>query len=1073
MPRRNDFQTVALIGSGPITIGQACEFDYSGTQACLALKEEGYRVVLINSNPASIMTDPELADATYIEPMAPELVAEILKKEKVDALLPTMGGQKALNITMKLYESGVLEELGIKILGASPESISKAEDRHKFYSQMQKIGLETPRGYQVSTFEEAFSALEKVGLPAIIRPCFTLGGHGGGIAKTQEEFGEIVNLGLSASPVSKVLIEESVLGWKEFELEVMRDRKDNCVIICSIENLDPMGVHTGDSITVAPALTLTDKEYQEMRDAAFKIIRAIGVETGGSNIQFAVHPETGRMVVIEMNPRVSRSSALASKATGFPIAKIAAKLAVGYTLDEIPNEINKKTSAAFEPAIDYLVCKIPRFNFAKLKVEDKLTTSMKSIGEVMALGRTFNEAFQKAISSLEVGLSGLDDIEINSSELETKLKNPSSLRFLVIAQALRQGMSVEKIAFLTKWDKWFVDQVKLIVDAEGYLLKEGLEGLKERLSYYKSIGFTDQRLATLTKTDKKIIHKLRNSLGVKSIYHRVDTCAAEFSSQTSYMYSTYYPFDFSGNGCEANVSKNKKIIIIGSGPNRIAQGIEFDYCCVHAAQTVKKMGIECVMINCNPETLSTDHSISDRLYFEPLSEEKILDIIEKETSEGELLGVLVQFGGQTSLKLASALSESNIPILGTSFNSIDEAEDRELFRVLASELNILQPKNLTASTQAELLEKTKDIGFPVILRPSYVIGGKGMEVINSQDELKNSISFKLIDELEPILIEQYLDGAQEIEVDVLCDGEDIHISGIMEHFEKAGIHSGDSTLLYPSVSIKEEVLALIEKQALQISQRLKVKGMLNIQYALYKSELYIIEVNPRASRTTPFISKARNIPFAGLAARICMGEKIKDIKFDNNSEYFYVKSPSFSFDRLPGIDPKLGVEMLSTGEIMTSGKSVEEATAKAMLETGTSSLGFTKNIYVSLSHSEYLSALPIIKKFEKQNFKIFCEEKTGEFLKANNVTVESCMSLESFCQNLVSKTSKDTSNVIFETNNGVYYHQKLASIRKSLLQKKALYLPSIYQAKAFIELYEQNVYINLNSLQSMNVQAKI
>ena len=878
MPKRTDIKSILIVGAGPIVIGQACEFDYSGTQACKALKEEGYRIILVNSNPATIMTDPDLADATYIEPITPEIVAKIIEKERPDALLPTMGGQTALNTALSLRKMGVLDKYNVEMIGATADAIDKAEDRERFRQAMTKIGLETPRSHQIKTLGQALDALKDIGLPAIIRPSFTMGGTGGGIAYNKDEFLDIVERGIDASPTSEVLIEESVLGWKEYEMEVVRDKKDNCIIICSIENIDPMGVHTGDSITVAPALTLTDKEYQIMRDASIAVLREIGVETGGSNVQFAVNPADGRLIVIEMNPRVSRSSALASKATGFPIAKVAAKLAVGYTLDEIANDITGgATPASFEPTIDYVVTKIPRFAFEKFPSSDPnfnvLTTSMKSVGEAMAIGRTFRESLQKALRSLETGLSGLDEIEIeglgqgdDKNAIRAALGRPTPDRLLKVAQAMRLGTTNEEIFTACKIDPWFLEQLRAIVDLEAEIKEKGLPVTAGPLRKLKASGFSDVRLAKLTGQSEAEVSKKRRALNVRPVYKRIDTCAAEFASPTAYMYSTYETPFAGAMADEAKVSNKKKVAILGGGPNRIGQGIEFDYCCCHAAFALRDAGFETIMINCNPETVSTDYDTSDRLYFEPLTTEDVIEILDRERTNGELHGAIVQFGGQTPLKLADDLEKANVKILGTSPDAIDLAEDRDRFKKLLEKLDLLQPENGIAKSTAEARKIVERIGFPVVIRPSYVLGGRAMEIVHDATQLERYMKEAVVvSGKSPVLIDRYLSDAIEVDVDALSDGETVFIAGIMEHIEEAGIHSGDSACSLPPHSLDAETIRKLEEETRALALALKVGGLMNVQYAIKDGKIYVLEVNPRASRTVPFVAKTIGIPVAKIA----------------------------------------------------------------------------------------------------------------------------------------------------------------------------------------------------------------
>ena len=942
MPKRTDIESILIIGAGPIVIGQACEFDYSGTQAVKTLRAEGYRVILVNSNPATIMTDPELADATYIEPITPEYVEKIIAREKPDALLPTMGGQTALNCAKTLAEDGTLAKYGVELIGANLDSINKAENRELFDAAMKKIGLETAKNGIAHTIEEARAVLEHVGLPAIIRPSFTLGGSGGGIAYNKTEFEQIVASGIDASPTNEVLIDESVLGWKEYEMEVVRDKADNCIIICSIENVDPMGVHTGDSITVAPALTLTDKEYQIMRNASLAVLREIGVDTGGSNVQFALNPEDGRMVVIEMNPRVSRSSALASKATGFPIAKVAAKLAVGYTLDEIMNDVTKATPASFEPTIDYVVTKIPRFTFEKFPgTEPVLSTAMKSVGEAMAMGRNFPESLQKALRSLETGLSGLDDTGIHDVDaLRSQLSKPTPDRLLHAAQALRAGMDAEEICRISKFDPWFIEQLERVVEAESWLVEHGLPDDAASLRAFKQLGFSDKQLATLTNRSEIGVRQLRHVQNVRPAFKRVDTCAAEFASDTPYMYSCYESDDSALEHCEAQPSEREKIVILGGGPNRIGQGIEFDYCCVHASYALREK-YETIMINCNPETISTDYDTSDRLYFEPLTAEDVIEVIQREQQNGTLKGVIVQYGGQTPLKLADALENAGIPIIGTSVDSIDLAEDRERFQQLLIDLDLQQPANAICNNVEGVVKQAEKIGYPIVVRPSYVLGGRAMRIIHTPESLEDYVV-----ELRshfgdgPVLLDGYLEDATELDVDCLCDGTDTFVVGVMEHIEEAGIHSGDSACSLPPYSLDKEIIDDIRAQTKKMALALNVVGLMNVQFAVKDREIYIIEVNPRASRTVPFVAKATGIPVAKIAARVMAGEKLasfdlpNDATFLDNLNHVAVKEVVFPFARFAGADTILGPEMKSTGETMGLDKNFARAFAKGFIGSG-------------------------------------------------------------------------------------------------------------------------------------------
>ncbi|MDA7966071.1 carbamoyl-phosphate synthase large subunit [Ruegeria sp.] len=980
MPRRTDIQSIMIIGAGPIVIGQACEFDYSGAQACKALREEGYRVILVNSNPATIMTDPGLADATYIEPITPEVVAKIIEKERPDALLPTMGGQTGLNTSLALEEMGVLEKFGVEMIGAKRDAIEMAEDRALFREAMDRLGIENPKAEIVTAPKDdtgkkdldagvalALETLETVGLPAIIRPAFTLGGTGGGVAYNREDYIHICRTGMDASPVGQILIDESLLGWKEYEMEVVRDTADNAIIVCSIENVDPMGVHTGDSITVAPALTLTDKEYQIMRNHSIAVLREIGVETGGSNVQWAINPVDGRMVVIEMNPRVSRSSALASKATGFPIAKIAAKLAVGYTLDELDNDITKVTPASFEPTIDYVVTKIPKFAFEKFPgSEPYLTTAMKSVGEAMSIGRTIHESMQKALASMESGLTGFDEVEIPGlnvgvwDEADDKAavikaisqQTPDRLR--TIAQAMRHGLTDDEIFGVTKFDPWFLARIREIIEAERQVRKDGLPVTEDGIRKLKMLGFTDARLGNLTGRDEDNVRRARRNLGVNAVFKRIDTCAAEFEAQTPYMYSTYEAPMMGEVECEARPSDRKKVVILGGGPNRIGQGIEFDYCCCHACFALTEAGYETIMVNCNPETVSTDYDTSDRLYFEPLTFEHVMEILTKEQENGTLHGVIVQFGGQTPLKLANALEAEGIPILGTTPDAIDLAEDRERFQALVNDLGLKQPRNGIASTDEQALAIADEIGFPLVIRPSYVLGGRAMEIVRDMDQLKRYINEAVVVSGDsPVLLDSYLAGAVELDVDALCDGTDVHVAGIMQHIEEAGVHSGDSACSLPPYSLSKDILAEIEDQAHKLAKALNVVGLMNVQFAIKDGDIYLIEVNPRASRTVPFVAKATDSAIASIAARVMAGEKlanfpkrppyktVDDTKIadqmtlaDPNMPWFSVKEAVLPFARFPGVDTILGPEMRSTGEVMGWDRDFPRAFLKAQMGAG-------------------------------------------------------------------------------------------------------------------------------------------
>ena len=997
MPKRTDIKSIAIIGAGPIIIGQACEFDYSGAQACKALKEEGYRVILINSNPATIMTDPGMADATYIEPITPKVVAKILRKEKPDALLPTMGGQTALNTALALEQMGVLEELGIEMIGAKADVIDKAENRERFKEAMEKIGLESPRSEVVQNMDDARKVLEQFGLPLIIRPSFTMGGTGGGVAYNKSEFEQIVRDGLDASPTTEVLIDESLLGWKEYEMEVVRDKNDNCIIICSIENIDPMGVHTGDSITVAPALTLTDKEYQIMRTASLDVLREIGVETGGSNVQFGLDPETGRMVVIEMNPRVSRSSALASKATGFPIAKIAAKLAVGYTLDELDNDITGgKIPASFEPTIDYVVTKVPRFTFEKFTgAENNLTTAMKSVGEAMAIGRNFEESLQKALRSLEKGLDGLQPMpDLSMDELRSEIARPTPQRILYIAEGLFQGLSIDEVYDLCKFDKWFLERIDNLMKTEKRFRENGLPTDAAGWMDLKKKGFSDIQLAKIMKVDEKDVRKARHAHDVHPVYKRVDTCAAEIPSGTNYMYGCYEGNGLTPAESEIDPCEKEKVIILGGGPNRIGQGIEFDYCCVHAAYALKDAGYETIMVNCNPETVSTDYDTSDRLYFEPLTEEDVIELIR---AESPIKGVIVQLGGQTPLKLADALEAEGIPILGTDPDAIDLAEDRERFQKLVNDLNLKQPPNAIASSAEEAFEQAEQLGFPLVVRPSYVLGGQGMKIVHSLDDLKRYINVAVkVSGDSPVLLDRYLKSATELDVDALCDGEDVYVAGIMEHIEEAGIHSGDSACVLPPHSLADDTIAEIKRQTIELAKALNVVGLMNVQFAVRKDDetgedvVFLIEVNPRASRTVPFVAKATGVPVAKIAARLMAGEKLNSFKDElvgMPDKLHAVKAPVFPFNRFPGVEPLLGPEMKSTGEVMGIDRNLAHAIAKSQLAAGTL-LPKTGKVFLSVKDTDKDALIPIAKDLEEMGFELVATGGTCRHLKENGVKVE-------------------------------------------------------------------------------------
>ena len=1073
MPKRKDLKSIFIIGAGPIIIGQACEFDYSGTQACKALKEEGYRVILLNSNPATIMTDPDVADATYIEPITAEIIEKIIKKEKPSAILPTMGGQTALNSALEIEKKGILKKYNIELIGASLNAIKKAENRELFKKTMSKLGLRTPKSFIAKNISNAEKILKKLSLPVIIRPSFTLGGQGGGTARNLEEFKKIVSEGLGYSPINEVLIEESVLGWKEYELEVVRDKNDNCIVICSIENIDPMGVHTGDSVTVAPALTLTDKEYQIMRNASFAILREIGVDTGGSNVQFAINPKNGEMVIIEMNPRVSRSSALASKATGFPIAKVAAKLAIGLTLDEIKNDITKNTPCSFEPTIDYVVTKIPRFTFEKFPgTKNILGTSMKSVGEVMAIGRNFCESFQKALRSLDKGYDGL----INNKDLKTNLKLPTPLRFFEIAKSLRKRESINSIYKKTKIDKWFLREIKKIIDYENLIKKNGIPKKKESIIHIKSLGFSDKRLAFLTKKKEKDIKDLRNKFGVNPIYKRVDTCAAEFSSLTPYMYSTYEKIPKGIDNCESKPTKKNKIIIIGGGPNRIGQGIEFDYCCVHASYALRKKNIETIMINCNPETVSTDYDTSDRLYFEPLTPEDVIEIIKVEKKSGKLLGLILQFGGQTPLNLAKHLVKEKIKILGTSLDSIDIAEDRKRFKKIIKDIKIKQPVNLTANNINEAKKCLKIIGLPLIIRPSYVLGGKAMEIINEKKEFFKYIERALkITKKSPLLIDSYLKSAVEVDVDAISDGKKVHIAGIMEHIEEAGIHSGDSACVIPPYTLNKEIIKEIEKQTTKLAIALNVKGLINIQFAVQNNEIYIIEANPRASRTVPFVAKATGIPIAKIASLIMLGKKISEFKLKKKKlNHIAVKESVFPFSKFDGSDVILGPEMKSTGEAMGIDYNFGKAFAKSQLSANID-LPLKGNLFVSVKNEDKQSVYQHVKNLKKLGFKISATKGTAKFLKQKNIECLLIKKVKEGSPNIVSFINEKKINLIFNTTEGASAIKDSFTLRRSAINNKVPYYTTMAGAKAVVEAIKElsNKNLEISSLQKYFFKTKI
>jgi len=1061
MPKRTDIQTILIIGAGPIVIGQACEFDYSGAQACKALREEGYRVVLVNSNPATIMTDPEMADAVYIEPINWQTVEKIIAKERPDALLPTMGGQTALNCALDLADNGVLDKYGVELIGASREAIRMAEDRELFRVAMQEIGLECPKAEVARSFEQALEIQARVGFPTIIRPSFTLGGSGGGIAYNREEFEEIVKRGLELSPVHEVLIEESVLGWKEFEMEVVRDKADNCIIVCSIENLDPMGVHTGDSITVAPAQTLTDKEYQRLRDASIAVLRKIGVDTGGSNVQFGINPRTGRVVVIEMNPRVSRSSALASKATGFPIAKVAAKLAVGYTLDELKNEITGgRTPASFEPAIDYVVTKVPRFAFEKFPQADaRLTTQMKSVGEVMAIGRTFRESVQKALRGLETGKVGFDPtgLDLGCDEdlarLRHELKAPGPDRLFYVADAFRAGMSVEEVHALSAIDPWFLDQIEEIVLEEKRVAAEGLEALDaRRLRKLKRDGFSDARLAQLTGTNEAAVRALRRALNVRPVYKRVDSCAAEFATTTAYLYSTYE------DECEANPSNRDKIMILGGGPNRIGQGIEFDYCCVHAALALREDGYETIMVNCNPETVSTDYDTSDRLYFEPLTLEDVLEIVEVEQPKG----VIVQFGGQTPLKLARALEANGVPVIGTTPDSIDLAEDRERFQQLVDRLGLKQPPNRTARTAEEALTLAREIGYPLVVRPSYVLGGRAMEIVYGEADLARYVRDAVkVSNDSPVLLDRFLDNAVEVDVDLIADADgNTLIGGVMEHIEEAGVHSGDSSCSLPPYSLSRATQDELRRQVRELARALKVVGLMNTQFAIQANgdgtdTVYLLEVNPRASRTVPFVSKATGVPLAKIAARCMAGRTLAEQGATREvvPTYYSVKEAIFPFAKFQGVDPILGPEMRSTGEVMGVGRSFGAAFARAQ-EAGGIREPKPGKAFVSVRDPDKQRVLSVARALVGRGFTLVATRGTAAWLQENGLECEVVNKVTEGRPHIVDAIKNGEIAYIVNTTEGRQAIADSFSIRREALQHRVTYSTTVAGARALVHSLE-------------------
>ena len=1055
MPKRTDIKSILIVGSGPIVIGQACEFDYSGTQACKALRENGYRVILVNSNPATIMTDPEIADATYIEPVDWTSLEKIIEKEKPDAILPTMGGQTGLNVSLELAKRGILEKHSVEMIGANREAIDNAEDREKFDKCIKELGLETPRSGFAHSMEDAWKIHKDIGLPCVIRPSFTMGGTGGGIAYNLKEFEEICMNGLKLSPTKELLIDESLVGWKEFEMEVVRDKNDNCIIVCSIENVDPMGVHTGDSITVAPAQTLTDKEYQEMRDASFKILRRIGVETGGSNVQFAVNPDTGRLVVIEMNPRVSRSSALASKATGFPIAKVAALLAVGFTLDELKNDItNGKTPASFEPTIDYVVTKIPRFNFEKFPETDpRLTTQMKSVGEVMAIGRNFQESFQKAIRSMENGLFGLSKIlkdNEGNGALKLELSTPGEKRLWYIADAFRRGWSMEEIFVSCKVDRWFLHQIKEIIDLEKQIEETGLSQIdKNFMLQLKKKGFADARIASLLKIPEEDVRNHRYNLDVHPVFKRVDSCSAEFDSTTNYLYSTYDEEN------ESEVSENKKVIVLGSGPNRIGQGIEFDYCCVQAALAFREEGVETIMINSNPETVSTDFDVSDKLYFEPIVAEDVFEIIRHENPEG----VVVQFGGQTPLKLTDEFEKNGVKILGTPPSSIDTAENREKFKSFLSEFNFLQPENRIAQTSSEAFDAVNELGYPVIVRPSYVLGGRAMELIYTDSDLKNYLNNQLeISKDNPLLIEKFLDDAVELDIDIVCDGENALVGGVLQHIEEAGIHSGDSSCSFPPYSVGDTQLHTLKKEIKAVAKKLNVVGLMNAQVAVKDDKFYMIEVNPRASRTIPFLSKCIGNSLAKIASKVILGRSLKDLGLTDEimPTNYAVKAPVFPFNKFRKVDPILGPEMKSTGEVMGRGDTFGEAFGKAVKGAG-ESIPSSGNVFVSVKDNDKKYLPSLCGKLEKLGFTIVATKGTAEALKDTNIKVKLINKVLEGRPHIVDAILNKEIDMIINTTEGRQSIKDSFSIRRSALEHSVLFTTTVSGGFAIVESLEKGV----------------
>lgn len=1081
MPKRKGIKKIMIIGSGPIIIGQACEFDYSGTQACKALREEGYEVVLINSNPATIMTDPGMAQRTYIEPLIPEVIEKVIEMEKPHALLPTMGGQTGLNLAMELWKNGVLEKYGLELIGASPEAIKKAEDRYLFKEVMSSIGLDVPKSAAVTSVEMGIEASEWIGFPIILRPAFTLGGTGGGIAYNMEEYKSLLEKALKLSPVNQVLVEESLLGWKEYELEVVRDRMDNVIIVCSIENLDPMGIHTGDSITVAPAQTLTDKEYQRMRDAAIKIMRAIGVDTGGSNIQFAVNPENGRMVVIEMNPRVSRSSALASKATGFPIAKIAAKLAVGYTLDELKNDITRITPASFEPTIDYVVVKIPRFTFEKFpETEPILTTQMKSIGEVMAIGRTFKESLGKALRSIETGVSGLDEIEFDRETILRKLTLPLPERLFFIGEAIRKGVDIKEIYELTKIDPWFLHNIKEIIDCEEEL-RNSTNLSPELLKKAKAFGISDKRIGKLKNIPEDEVRAIRKKWGIKPVYKVVDTCGAEFEAYTPYLYSTYEMeyYRVTENGVipviesEMPPTEKKKVVILGSGPNRIGQGIEFDYCCVHSVYALKEQGYETIMVNCNPETVSTDYDTAHRLYFEPLTIENVLEIIDREKPEG----VIVQFGGQTPLKLSVPLQREGVKILGTSPDAIDRAEDRKRFKELLELLKLKQPLSGTAMSPEEAIKVAETIGYPVMVRPSYVLGGRAMEIVFDRDSLIEYMKRAFMASPEhPVLIDKYLEDAVEVDVDAISDGVDVIIGGVMEHIEEAGIHSGDSACSLPPYSLSKDIISEIKRQTRLLAKELHVVGLMNVQFAVKDNEIYVLEVNPRASRTVPFVSKATGLPLAKVAAKLMIGKTLKELGIVKDPEinYIAVKEAVFPFDKFPGVDTLLGPEMKSTGEVMGIDTDFGLAYAKAEAASG-NSIPSKGRIFLSVKDKDKPLIVDVARRLQRAGIHLVATKGTAEYLRSHGIYVETVNKINEGRPNIVDLIKNNEIQFIINTVSGTRAKKDSFYIRNSAINYNVPYTTTISGAKAVVSAIEMLLKKNftIKSIQDYHASMKL